>query len=190
MNPFDWIAPYYDRLFNFSDVEPMLALLQLGPGQSLLDVGGGTGRVTSALVAHVGRACVVDPAAGMLVQARAKGLCIYQSVAEHLPFPAGAFDRILVVDAFHHFQDQSQAARELLRVLRPGGRLLIKEPDNHHGVVKLVNLAERLLFMHAHVLAPADLARQFQSAGGQVMLYEGYGAFYCALVQRRPDNHL
>lgn len=181
---FNWIAPYYDRLFNFSDVEPIIELLQPESKQSLLDVGGGTGRVTSALVANVGWACVVDPAERMLVQARDKGLCIYQSVAEHLPFLNEAFDRILVVDAFHHFQDQSQAARELLRVLRPGGRMIIKEPDSRHGVVKLVNLAERLLFTHAYVLTPADLARQFQSAGGQVTLYQGYGAFYCALVER------
>jgi ubiquinone/menaquinone biosynthesis C-methylase UbiE len=184
MDLFSWIAPRYDRIFRFSDPTRLLALLELGPGHRLLDVGGGTGRVTASLVEHVGQACVIDVSPGMLAQARAKGLCAYQGVAEHLPFSDGAFDRILIVDAFHHFRDWPQAAVELVRVLRPGGRLVVEEFDIRNVVVKLTALAERLLLMRSRFYAPADLAQLFQAAGGRVTLFENQRGVYWAVVDR------
>ena len=68
----------------------------------------------------------------MLAEARAKGtVAPVRGHAERLPFPDGSFDRILVVDALHHFCDQREAIGDLLRVLAPGGRLLVAEPRGH-----------------------------------------------------------
>jgi demethylmenaquinone methyltransferase/2-methoxy-6-polyprenyl-1,4-benzoquinol methylase len=184
MDLFHWIAPLYDRIFRFSDPTQLLSLLQLEKDHRLLDVGGGTGRVTSSLMEYVDQACIIDVSLGMLVKARAKGLWVYRGSAEHLPFPDGAFDRILIVDAFHHFHDWLQATSELLRVLRPGGRLVIEEPDIRHGVVKLIALGERLLLMRSRFYAPADLAQLFQGAGGRVTLHQDHGAIYWASVER------
>ncbi len=188
MDIFHRIAPFYDRVLRFTDPTQLLALLEPEPGHRLLDVGGGTGRVTRTLVEHVGQACVVDVSWGMLVEARAKGLCVCQGVAEGLPFPDGVFDRILIVDAFHHFCDWPQAVTELLRVLRPGGRIVVEEPDIRYGVVKLIALAERLLLMRSRFYAPADLAQLFQVCGGRVTLYEGQGAIYWAVVERASQR--
>jgi len=184
MDLFDWLAPFYDRIFSFSDPTRLLMLLELEREHRLLDVGGGTGRVTRLLAEHVGRACVIDVSLGMVIQARVKGLCAYRGVAERLPFPNGAFDRILVVDAFHHFADWPRAAAELLRVLRPNGRLVIEEPDIGNGLVKLIALGERLLRMRSRFYAPADLARLFRATGGRVKLYEDHGGIYWAVVER------
>jgi demethylmenaquinone methyltransferase/2-methoxy-6-polyprenyl-1,4-benzoquinol methylase len=188
MDLFDWIAPLYDRIFHFSDPAKLLTLLAMAPHHRLLDVGGGTGRVTNSLTGFVEHACVVDVSWGMLVEARAKGLCAYQSIAERLPFPDQAFDRILIVDAFHHFQDWPRATTELLRVLRPGGRIVIEEPDIRNGPVKLIALAERLLLMRSRFYAPADLAHLFQSAGGRVTLYEDQTGIYWAVVEHSQDK--
>lgn len=187
MDLFHRIAPLYDRIFRFLDPTQLLKLLELASHHRLLDVGGGTGRVTNSLVEHVGRACVVDVSWGMLVEARTKGLCACQGVAERLSFPDGTFDRILIVDAFHHFCDWPQAASELLRVLRPGGRMVIEEPDIRYGVVKLIALGERLLLMRSRFYAPPDLARLFQAAGGRVTLHEGQGAIYWAVIERGEE---
>ena len=184
MDLFHWIAPFYDRVFRFLDPTQLFALLELGPGHQLLDVGGGTGRVTNALVEHVDGACIVDVSWGMLTEAQLKGLHACQGAAEHLPFSEGAFDRILIVDAFHHFQDWPQAASELLRVLRPGGRIVIEEPDIRHRVVKLIALGERLLLMRSRFYAPDDLARLFRAEGGRVRFHEGQGAIYWAVIER------
>ncbi len=184
MDIFHWIAPFYDRVFRFLDPTQLSTLLELEPGQQLLDVGGGTGRVTSALVEHADHACLVDVSWGMLAEAQLKGLHTCQGAAEYLPFSERAFDRILIVDAFHHFQNWPQAASELLRVLRPGGRIVIEEPDIRHSVVKFIALGERLLLMRSRFYAPDDLAQLFLAEGGRVRLYEGQGAVYWAVVEK------
>jgi demethylmenaquinone methyltransferase/2-methoxy-6-polyprenyl-1,4-benzoquinol methylase len=184
MEIFNWVAPYYDRIFHFSDPTRLLALLETNSSQRLLDVGGGTGRVTSTLVDHVGQAFIVDVSPGMLLEAQDKGLCVYQGVSEHLPFPDGAFDRVLIVDAFHHFRNRPKAAAELMRVLRPGGRMIVEEPDIRNGFVKLIALGERLLLMRSRFYAPADLARLFQAAGGRVTLHEAHNGVYWMVVER------
>jgi ubiquinone/menaquinone biosynthesis C-methylase UbiE len=184
MDLFNRIAPRYDRIFRFLDPTQLLAHLQLQPDHRLLDVGGGTGRVTGALAEHVRQACIVDVSPGMLFQAREKGLCAYRGVAENLPFPDASFDRILIVDAFHHFRDWNVAAVELLRVLTPGGRMVIEEPDIRNGAVKLIALGEWLLRMKSRFYAPSDLASLFHATGGQVELHDNGSGIYWAVVER------
>jgi ubiquinone/menaquinone biosynthesis C-methylase UbiE len=181
---FHWVAPFYDRVLRFSDPTKLLTLLGLEPDHRLLDVGGGTGRVTSFLAEHVTQACVVDASMGMLLQAREKGLCAYQGEAERLPFSDGSFDRILIVDAFHHFRDWPWAAAELMRVLNCGGRIVVEEPDIRYGAVKVIAFVERLLLMRSRFYAPVDLAELFGSAGGQVKLHEDGGGIFWAVVKQ------
>ena len=80
--------------------------------------------------------------------------CPTRGESEELPFADAAFDRIIMIDAFHHLRDQEQAAREMVRVLAPGGRLVIQEPDIAHWGVKLVALGEKVLLMRSRFYAP------------------------------------
>lgn len=57
---------------------------------------------------------------------------------------------MVVVDAQHHFCNQRQAVGDLLRVLKPGGRLVIEEPDIRRLVVKFVALGEKVALMRSH----------------------------------------
>jgi demethylmenaquinone methyltransferase/2-methoxy-6-polyprenyl-1,4-benzoquinol methylase len=98
----------------------------------------------------------------MLTQGQSKGLCLIQGVAERLPFPSGSVDRILMVDAFHHVHDQRATVRELARVLAPGGRLVIQEPDIRRWVVKLIALGEKVLLMRSHFYAAAGIRALFE----------------------------
>lgn len=183
MDLFHWIAPIYDRIFRFSDPSQLLALLEPEPHHCLLDVGGGTGRVSDALVEHVAQACVLDVSWGMLLEAQAKRLCVSCGAVERLPFPDQTFDRILVVDAFHHFRHWPLAAAEMLRVLQPGGRIVVEEPDVRNGWVKLIALLEKLLLMRSKFFVPSELARLFQAAGGRVELFETDGVYW-AVIER------
>jgi demethylmenaquinone methyltransferase/2-methoxy-6-polyprenyl-1,4-benzoquinol methylase len=103
--------------------------------------------------------------------AQKNGLTPLQAHAELLPFPKASFERILVVDAFHHFCGQRQAAVELWRVLTPGGRLVIEEPNIETWPVKLIALAEWLALMGSHFYAPGEIRNMFEALGARVEVH-------------------
>ena len=166
LDHFGLLAPVYERVFGAQRADRLLAFLALEPGHSLLDVGGGTGQIAEQMAGFVGRACVLEPSSGMLAQGLRKRLCLVQGVAERLPFPSASIDRILMVDAFHHLLDQGRAVRELTRVLAPGGRLVIEEPDIRHWAVKWVALGEKLLLMRSHFYRASEIQAMFDRAAG------------------------
>jgi demethylmenaquinone methyltransferase/2-methoxy-6-polyprenyl-1,4-benzoquinol methylase len=114
----------------------------------------------------------------MAAQARAKGLRVAAANVLALPFASESVDKVLVVDAFHHFvypspaRAQSAGVAELLRVVKPGGRLLIEEPDITQPGTQWVVRMERVLLMGSHFLAPADLRRLFESQGAELLAEE------------------
>ena len=163
---FDLLAPVYERLIPPPDPEVLSALLELSPELSLLDAAGGTGRVAGSLAVSVGRAVVCDASPNMLRQARQKGLETVQAELERLPFGDASFDRILLVDAFHHVRDSRAALRELLRVLKPAGRLVIEEPDVRRMAVKVVALLEKLFLMRSHFSPPSVMMEMITELGG------------------------
>ena len=175
LDHFSCIAPYYDSIFRRPDADSLLAWVAPAADHRLLDVGGGTGRVAQHLLAHVAEVHILDPSLGMVREGQRKGIRAIQGDAEHMPFGQGAFDRVVVVDTFHHLRDQRMAVRELLRVLAPGGRLVIEEPDIARGSVKLVSAVEKLAGMRSHFL-PLDVVRSlFQHAGSQARVErQGY----------------
>ncbi|MBN2388071.1 MAG: class I SAM-dependent methyltransferase [Anaerolineales bacterium] len=167
---FDFIAGLYNRVAEFAVTPTLLRLADLPVDGRLLDAGGGTGRVAAALRSLAGQILVVDPSPGMLTHAAAKGLTAICAPAEQLPFPERSFDRIILMDTLHHVHDQARTAGELWRLLRPGGRIVIIEPDIHQFGVKLVALAEKLLLMRSHFLAGDQIAALFGHRGASVLI--------------------
>jgi len=167
---FDQLAPIYERLIPPPDAKVLRGLLELKPEHVLLDAAGGTGRVAGLFVASIAHAIVCDTSSRMLDLARNKGFETIQAEVENLPFADATFDRILLVDAFHHVRDQPAALRELLRVLKPSGRLVIEEPDVRHLIVKVVALLEKLFLMRSHFKSPATVLKMIIKAGGNPLL--------------------
>lgn len=164
--PFDHfglIAPIYARA-QYRALEKMREAAALPVRGRLLDVGGGTGRVASALRSLVDEVVITDVSMGMLRQAPRSTLEPAGCESEHLPFPDDSFERVLLVDALHHVKDQPATAREMLRVLKPGGRLIIEEPDIRTFGVKLIAVAEKLLLMRSHFLSPEQIRSLFPTA--------------------------
>ena len=135
---------------------------------NLLDVGGGTGRVSSAMSDFVKEIVVTDISLGMLRQAPRIGVGPVCGGSESLPFAGESFDRIIMVDALHHVIDPAKTAREMYRVLKPGGRLVIEEPDIRTFGVKLIALAEKLLMMRSRFLAPPEISSLFEKGSSSV----------------------
>ncbi len=155
---FDVLAPVYDWVVSPPAPDSLRTHLRLPAAGRLLEVGGGTGRVAAHLRSLVEGVVLSDLSTAMLREARTKCDCrLLQCLAEHLPLADASFERVLVVDALHHFRDQRAAVGELLRVLRPGGRLVIEEMDVTRGGVKLIALAEKLALMDSRFYPPAEL---------------------------------
>jgi SAM-dependent methyltransferase len=113
-------------------------LLELGPGQRVLEVACGSGGVTCRMAAETGAACVgvdINPHGIEAAQTRAgeQGLSsrvAFQRVdaAQALPFPDQSFDAIFCNDSINHIPGRLQVFRDWHRVLRPGGRVLVTDP--------------------------------------------------------------
>jgi SAM-dependent methyltransferase len=101
-----------------------------------LDVGSGTGRLTPALAQAFGPVAGIEPSVRMreIAQAQAPHADVryLAGSAEQLPVPSGSADYALMFLSWHHVQDKPRAARELARVVRPGGRLLLRSPFSDH----------------------------------------------------------
>ena len=161
--PFDhfgFVAPMFSCA-SYSSVDEMVEYAVLPTRGRVLDAGGGTGRVASAIRKHAGDVVIADPSLGMLRQADRTQLKLACSNSESLPFPNGTFERVIMVDALHHVIHQGNTAREMYRVLKPGGRIVIEEPDIRKFGVKLIAIAEKMLLMRSHFLAPPKIVDLF-----------------------------
>jgi ubiquinone/menaquinone biosynthesis C-methylase UbiE len=169
---FGFIAPYYDRMANQQPPLDLLEHLNLNSQSHVLDVGGGTGRVAQTLLPYSASVTVVDLSYKMLREARLKpGLRVSMSASEGLPYPAESFNAVIMVDAFHHVIDQQQTLNELFRVLKPGGTIVVKEPDINTFAVKLIAIFEKLLLMRSHIITGEQIAGMFTACCKSAQVY-------------------
>jgi SAM-dependent methyltransferase len=134
---YDAVAADFDYFTQrISDViaGKLIELARLEPTDRVLDVGTGTGLVALLAASQItgGRVIGIDHLPGMLERARAKAhqsgsdvLRFRQMDAACLEFPEGSFDVALSLFALLHFPEPLAAIREMHRVLRPGGRIVI-----------------------------------------------------------------
>lgn len=151
MSMFRWTAPLMQwaaRRRTDDDLRRFADLLRpyIPPGGVFADLGGGTGDIGAAMARLLdARVVICDPISQMLQRVPAHPLVsVCLTAVESLPFPAGYLDGAFSCDAFHHFRDQGRAARELARVVRPGGGVLILDAQPT-GLNRGVNAVERLL---------------------------------------------
>src|SRR5262245_5732516 len=167
----------------------LVQLAHLEPGESVLDIGCGTGSLAIAAKHRVGPAGTVwgiDASPEMIERARRKAskarveVHFADAVVERMPFPDGQFDVVLSTMMLHHLPGPARRAclRETARVLKPGGRVLLVDfggrPD---GVAGLFDRFHR----HGRV-ALSEILALFQEAGLRV---EESGA-----LDRRGPNFL
>jgi SAM-dependent methyltransferase len=132
---FDAIAGIYDDVFAPHVTAHYLQrrvdyIRRYAPARTALDVGAGTGRLAARLAGHGLRVAAADPFPAMLERLRRRDPRIETVVArgDALPFADGAFDLAYSVAVMHHIADPRRvrgAIAEMVRVTRPGGRVLI-----------------------------------------------------------------
>ena len=175
---FDGIA---DRWDTWEDLERLDARLSagleafgLGPDETVIDIGSGTGNLSRALVRRLsprGRVVAIDLSPAMIARASAKvpdeRIAWHVGTADHLPMGVASADRAVLFSVWPHLEPRGDVVAELARVLRPG------------RPVHVWHLAsrERINAIHAaageavrdHLLPPAaETAGLFEAAGFRV----------------------
>lgn len=120
-----WFAGRTRAILKYLDAE-------LGPRQpsvtrTVLDLGGGAGNMAHHL-AQYGHVVGLDPNPRPLAVAAQRGLDVAQSSGDLLPFAANEFDLVALLDTVEHIPDEFGVFQECLRVLKPGGKLIVTVP--------------------------------------------------------------
>lgn len=157
---FDGAARYYERVCDVGSLGSsrfyrgwIMRQTGLARGMTVLDVATGTGlmaRSAARIVEDGHRVVGLDPSAGMLAEARRRGgPCFVQGQAETLPFADAHFDYLTMAYALRHVADLDVTFREFLRVLKPGGRVLLLEISRPRSAVMRF-----LLRVHLQTILP------------------------------------
>ena len=189
----DWLTPGYSQLI--SDAEHLANLLKVCdvlPGKSYLDIGTGSGYVAFELarqhpaVSVAGIDIVEQVIAADNQKARethAHNLRFTSFAGMQLPFDAGSFYGAISRYAFHHFPLPDLSAREIYRILEPGGWCVISDPlaDEGDGVAFVNAFGALRDDGHVRYYREPALVELFEKAGFTVER-----KFYSAMTFPRP----
>ena len=175
----------------FGDDQPAyaaaIAQAQIPQEGVVIDVGCGTGRALPALrqaVGPHGTVIAVDLTPEMLHHARTKGRAAHATLiladARHLPFASASTDAVFAAGLIMHLPDTEAGLRQLARITRPGGRLILFHPSGRAA------LAAR----HGRTLEPdeplaeAPLKRSTRNTGWRLTTYDDAECRFLAIATR------
>jgi SAM-dependent methyltransferase len=193
---YDSIAGDFDALMNRYDLERRLEVVfddLLGgrtlSGQTVLDVGCGTGFFTIAALRRGARVTSVDIGIELLRRARVKGAtATLAGDAAALPFADGTFDVVISSECIEHTRRPELCVRDMLRVLRPNGLLVLTCPNRawHWSVVAANALGLRPYHGLENWPGWWTLTKWTRAHGGTVVRHVGIHCFPFTLTVTHP----
>jgi ubiquinone/menaquinone biosynthesis C-methylase UbiE len=207
-NVFEKYAEEYDEWFDVhpwvyrSEVQAVkMALPQGGEG---VEIGTGTGRFSIPFDIRIG----VEPSGAMAKIARNRGITVYNAKAENLPFDYNAFDFVLMVTTICFLEDPLQALKEIRRILRPAGKIIIGMLDKDSPLGKLYEIKKNgsKFFKHAvfysvdqilewlktleydHIQALQTIFRKPEEITALEPIREGYGNGFFVVISAKKEE--
>ncbi len=172
-----WAESYDRSMLNHVLFEPSHRLLldelnRLPPGRAL-DIGCGTGELARRLARRGWQSIGLDLCEPMLHQAKSKlngeadRVHLANADSEHLPFADASFEAVTCANSFHHYPRQGDVVREMARVLKPGGRLLVADgwPDHFLGRIIFDIVIARVEGGTVRHCESREMVRLFERAG-------------------------
>ncbi len=172
---------------------------------NILEDGCGLGSYMSRLQSPENITVGLDVEFERTIEAHQTNKRILCGVGEHLPFPNDVFDLVLSNEVIEHVQSDREAVSEIVRTLKPGGRLVLFCPNRgygfethgifwrgkyHFGNIPLVNYLPRSLrdrlAPHVNVYTRADLAKLFNSLPVKIISKRTIFGAYDNIIQRSP----
>lgn len=149
-------------------------VLDVRRGHTVLDVGCGVGLDMAhigSIVGRVGRVIGIDSSQVMLNEGRKRyaksdlRLSFIRADGHHVPLPDNFCDRIRAEGVFQHLNKPAQALHDLVRVLKPGGRIVVADPDYELRVIDTPykDVARRLYRFLADTYTQSDIAHRTYS---------------------------
>ena len=165
---FDTVAPQWDamrrRFFGDGVRKAAIEAAGVGPGMLVADVGTGTGFLAEHALDAGARVVGIDFSEAMLAEVRARfGGRLFEGRrgdTAALPMERAEADAVLGNMVLHHADDPAAAIREMARILKPGGRLVITDADTHTHEWLRTEQHDRWLGFDR-----ADIRRWFEQAG-------------------------
>lgn len=207
----DRVSAYYDDYwsgevpphYELSETLSGLVVDHVDPASRCLDVGCGTGGSYGRWVnEHAASYLGVDVSAQAVKLARASGLDAQViDDAGTLPFPDESFDLAICFEVFEHLFEPDRAAGEILRVLRPGGRLIASAPNAMYWRLRLnilfgiwnplgdENSLERpWRDPHIRFFSTATLERMLRESGFSAVAVGAHGGLFLDHLTSRPTS--
>ncbi len=144
---FEKVAPRYDLMNDLMSFgihrlwkRTLVRLASVVERQRVVDLAGGTGDVARLMARRDAMVTVCDPSLGMMSTGRSQkgseSLLWVAGTGEYMPFPNDALDTVTIAFGIRNVTHMDVALREILRVLKPGGRLLCLEFSRPWSVVR------------------------------------------------------
>ncbi len=181
---FDDVASQWDEMrqsfFSEAVRDKAMSVAQVESGKLAADIGAGSGFVVEGLIRAGVRVIAVDRSEAMLDEMRGKF-----SHSDEVEYRVGDASRLPMADAevdyvfanmyLHHVQTPPEAIEEMVRVLRPGGGLVITDLDEHTFEFLRTEQHDRWLGFQRQ-----DVHRWFEEAGLLNVMTDGVGESCCA----------
>ncbi len=192
---FDQLAPTWDKELTQERLERLgniVKELGIEPGYCVLDIGSGTGALLPFLIAELGnegKIVALDFSAEMLSQAQAKNFppIVHFAQADVLAIPLAdsSADLAICNSAFPHFSDKVKALKEIARVLKNNGRLVICHTMSRE---MLNQLHQSIGSIVANDLLPdeSQLRWLIKQAGLKITHFEDSPERYLVIAEKSP----